>query len=72
MCHFRGWGHSVYTDALKLARTAGCKKLGLFHLNQERTDQQMDQMLADCRQIIADGQDPIECFGIGSDWQMTL
>lgn len=70
--HFKGWGHSVYTDALKLAQEAGCRKLGLFHLNQERTDGQMDQMVADCQQIIAAGDQIIECFGIGSDWQLRL
>lgn len=70
--HFRGWGHSVYTDALKLAKEAGCEKLGLFHLNQERTDVQMDSMVADCQRIIADSKHRIDCFGIGCDWQLTL
>lgn len=69
---FKGWGHSDYTDALKLAREAGCKKLGLFHLHQDRTDLRMDQLVADCRQIAAGGGQQIECFGIGSDWQTTL
>lgn len=70
--HFKGWGHSVYTDAIELAKAAGCDKLGLFHLNQERTDGQMDSMVADCQRIIADSKYPIDCFGIGCDWQLTL
>jgi len=34
------WGHSTYLEALDLGLEAGVKKLGLFHLNQNRTDSQ--------------------------------
>jgi phosphoribosyl 1,2-cyclic phosphodiesterase len=69
---FKKWGHSVYTDALKLAIESGCKMLGLFHLNQERTDSEMDRIVGECKQIISTGNHPIECFGVSGDWQMTL
>ena len=39
------WGHSSYTDALELAFQAGVKRLGLFHLNQERSDDQIDRIV---------------------------
>ncbi len=35
----KGWGYSVYNDALKLALNANIKNLGLFHHNQERVDE---------------------------------
>jgi phosphoribosyl 1,2-cyclic phosphodiesterase len=64
---FIDWGHSVYTDTLELAQKAGVKKLGLFHLNQERTDQQMDEIVKDCRERIAEKGDNLECVGVASD-----
>ena len=64
---FVDWGHSVYTDALELAQKAGAKKLGLFHLNQERTDRQMDKIVKDCRDRIAAKDLNLECVGVTSD-----
>jgi len=70
----RTWGHSVYTTALDLAISAEVKKFGIFHLNQERTDDEVDRMIADCREIInanAKGSN-IECFAVGSDMTFIL
>lgn len=66
----RTWGHSVYTDALRLALDAGVRQLGLYHHNQERTDDDLDEMVADCRQIAA-GK-PLECFALGQDMEILL
>ena len=46
----RGWGHSVYKDALKLALDANVKKLGLFHHNQERFDDAVEAMVDECHE----------------------
>jgi ribonuclease BN (tRNA processing enzyme) len=69
---FIEWGHSVYTDVLKLAQEASVKKLGLFHINQERTDDQMDAMVNTCRQHLADRGLKIECVGVASDMTFKL
>jgi len=69
---FVDWGHSVYTDALDLALKAGVKKLGLFHLNQERTDRQMDDIVQDCRTRIADRGSNLECVGVTCDMEFEL
>ena len=66
------WGHSVYTDVLNLAEKAGVKKLGLFHLNQERTDDQMDDMVKTCRQHFSDHGLNIECVGVATDMTFDL
>ena len=50
--HIPEWGHSSYTSALEVALAAGVKRFGLFHLNQDRTDDQMDAIVADCRQRV--------------------
>ena len=46
--YMAGWGHSTYIEALRVAMRSGVKMLGLFHHNQERTDQQIDAIVADC------------------------
>ena len=66
----RTWGHSVYTDALRLALDAGAGRLGLFHHNQERTDDAVDEMVADCRRIAA-GR-PLECFALHQDMEIVV
>jgi ribonuclease BN (tRNA processing enzyme) len=69
---FIEWGHSAYTDVLKLARQAGVKKLGLFHLNQERTDREMDKIVEICREHLADKGLKIECMGVATDMTFKL
>ncbi len=69
---FLDWGHSVYTDALDLAQKAGVKKLGLFHLNQERNDRQMDKIVKDCRDRIAANGFDLKCVGVASDMVFEL
>ncbi len=69
---FVDWGHSVYTDALELAQRAGAKKLGLFHLNQERTDRQMDDIVNDCRKRIAVKGINLACVGVAGDMEFEI
>jgi len=66
------WGHSVFTETLNLAIEAGVKQFGLFHLNQERTDRQVDKMVEACRQIISDNGHKLDCFAVGWDMTFTL
>lgn len=60
----RGWGHSSYTAALDFALRSGAKRLGLFHLNHNRTDVQMDKIQADCRSRIRSAGANLDCFGV--------
>jgi phosphoribosyl 1,2-cyclic phosphodiesterase len=46
--HRVGWGHSTYLDALHLARQANVKLLVLFHHNPNRTDDELDAIVAQC------------------------
>ena len=66
------WGHSVYKDALKLARDARVKKFGLFHHNQERSDKGIDEMIRDCRTIIKDSHANFECFAVHQGMEIKL
>jgi ribonuclease BN (tRNA processing enzyme) len=50
--HYRGWGHSTYDDALGLAIEAGVEHLVLFHHKPERSDEELDQRVEQCREIV--------------------
>lgn len=47
------WGHSCPDDALEIAQAAGAKTLALFHHAPERSDAQLDQILAEVRTVSA-------------------
>jgi phosphoribosyl 1,2-cyclic phosphodiesterase len=66
------WGHSSYAHVLDLASKANVKKLGLFHLNQERTDDEMDEIIVKCQKIISEGKHPFDCFAVGVDMEFSL
>jgi ribonuclease BN (tRNA processing enzyme) len=68
----RSWGHSRYTDVVKLAVAAGVKRLGLFHLNQRKTDNDIDNMVEHAREMIAKKNRQIECFAVSNTFETTL
>lgn len=68
----RTWGHSVYKDTLRLALDARVKKLGLFHHDQDRSDQSIDEILADCQKIIKERNVSLECFAVYQGMEVTL
>jgi phosphoribosyl 1,2-cyclic phosphodiesterase len=49
---FVGWGHSTHEDAVELALEAEVKRLVLFHHRPERTDDEVDQCVARCRELV--------------------
>ncbi len=69
---FRTWGHSSYVSALELALSAGVKRFGLFHFNQERTDSDIDEMVEDCSKRIAVAGSRLECFGVNCGFTIQL
>ncbi|NTW07364.1 MAG: MBL fold metallo-hydrolase [Syntrophaceae bacterium] len=68
----RGWGHSFYQDALKLALNAGVKNLGLFHHNQERVDDEVELIVDECQKEIARHEKQLECFAVRQGAQLFL
>ena len=58
------WGHSSIQDLLDLALNANVKKLGLFHLNQDRTDDQMDKIISECQADIKKKNSTLDIFAV--------
>lgn len=58
----RGFGHSLYKDALRLAIESNSKMFGLFHHNQDRSDDALDRIVNDCRRIIQEKNSSLKCF----------
>ncbi len=66
------WGHSTYTQALDLAIKSRVKKFGLFHLNQDRSDDAMDAIVKSCRERLRRENIEMECFAVGADMTFEL
>lgn len=69
---FTAWGHSKYTDAAQLAINSGVSRFGLFHINNRRTDDKMDELVESAQEIIRSSGSEIECFGVGSAFEINL
>jgi phosphoribosyl 1,2-cyclic phosphodiesterase len=68
----RSWGHSLYTDTVRLGIKADVHRLGLFHLNNLRTDAKVDAMVRSARKIIHKSDSSIECFAVGNKFKIKL
>jgi len=68
----KGWGHSVYTDALQLALDAGVQEFGLFHHNQDRTDRELDEMVDDCLNTIRTRKSDLQCLAVPAGLEIEL
>lgn len=68
----KGWGHSRYNDAVELAMEAGAKQLGLFHLNQQRSDKEMDVIVQAANEMVKRANHQLTCFGMAMDQTIHL
>jgi phosphoribosyl 1,2-cyclic phosphodiesterase len=68
----RSWGHSVYTDVIRLAMDAHVHQLGLIHHNQDRVDSAVDRIVARCLQIIARKKSHLKCFAVRQGMKIRL
>ncbi len=66
------WGHSSIPEVLDFAQQAKVKQLGLFHLNQDRTDAQMDKIVDECKIELKKNRSNIDCFAVACDFGITL
>jgi phosphoribosyl 1,2-cyclic phosphodiesterase len=68
----RGWGHSTVQDALDLAIDADVQRLGLCHHDPDRTDDQLDQLVEECRTYIKEKGSVLECFACAEGMKLVV
>ncbi len=67
-----GWGHSRMSDVLELSAKASVGQLGLIHINQDRTDDQVDAMVDQCRRFFKDNHLSTSCYAVSADFELFL
>lgn len=68
----RTWGHSTYSMALDLAIKAGVKRLGIFHHDPDRSDDELDRIIADLKQTAARSGSNLDIFAVFEGMQIEL
>ncbi|MBP7736435.1 MAG: MBL fold metallo-hydrolase [Spirochaetes bacterium] len=66
------WGHSCSRDVIDLAMDAGVKRLGLFHINQDRSDAEVDAMVDECVAALKSRHSAMACSAIAQGDEITL
>lgn len=67
-----GWGHSRLSDVLELSAKAKVGQLGLIHINQDRTDDQVDAMVDQCRKVFNENNLSTTCYAVPADFEIFL
>ncbi len=68
----RGWGHSTFQDALDIALDAGVQRLGLFHHDPDRTDDELDRLVDWCRNYVRQKGSSLECFACAEGMKLSV
>ena len=58
-----GWGHSVAEEGVRLAIACGAKRLALYSHDPERTDDQIDQIVTQCKKFVDSAESNLTVFG---------
>ncbi len=70
--HTKGWGHTVYTDTVRLGLDAGVKTLGLIQHNQDRNDDGVDDILKESKKIVKDKSSKMEVIAVSSETEIKF
>lgn len=68
----KGWGHSSIPHVLDLALKADVGQLGLIHLNQDRSDSEMDTIVQNGNRFFSSKNSHTRCFGVGYTFEIVL
>jgi len=68
----RGWGHSTYGDAVALALDSGVETLVLFHHSPDRSDDELDGRLAECRDAVARSGRPLRIIAAAEGLEIEV
>jgi phosphoribosyl 1,2-cyclic phosphodiesterase len=67
-----GWGHSTFRDTINLAIDAGVKRLGFFHHDPDRSDDDLNRIVAGCRRTLTERKVPLDCFCAAEGQRVSL
>jgi len=70
--HHRGWGHSTYEDAVNLALEANVEQLLLFHHKPERSDDEVDRRVEECRALAKRRGGRLDVFAAAEGMTLTV
>jgi phosphoribosyl 1,2-cyclic phosphodiesterase len=70
--HFRGWGHSTYDEAVELALDAGVERLVLYHHKPERSDDEVDRRVDECRALVHRRGSTLEIVAAAEGMTLTV
>lgn len=68
----RGWGHSVYSDTVRLGIGTEARRLVLWHLNQDHPDDQLDEMAASAQEVATSAGSTMECLMARTGLELEL
>ncbi|MBF0551434.1 MAG: response regulator [Deltaproteobacteria bacterium] len=68
----RGWGHSTFQAALELALDAKVKRFALYHYDPDRTDDQINEILQACQEIIDHRGAKLECLAAAEGLEIII
>jgi phosphoribosyl 1,2-cyclic phosphodiesterase len=70
--HHRGWGHSTYHDVVGLAIDSGVERLVLFHHKPERSDDELDRRVEECRALVRERGGNTEVIAASEGMTLTV
>jgi len=67
-----GWGHSTVDYAVEVALAAGVKQLVLFHHDIDRSDEQIRELVAGARRVVAQRGASLQVAAAAEGWELEL
>jgi len=68
----RGWGHSTYAAATRLAADAGVRRFGFCHHDPDRSDDELDTLVLECRQRLTRAGSDVDCFAVREGMELEV
>jgi ribonuclease BN (tRNA processing enzyme) len=68
----RGWGHSSTVATVELAMRLGVEMLVLHHHHPDRSDDDLDEMLLRCRELVAARSSPLKVVAACDGMELEL
>ena len=68
----KGWGHTTFNQALKLAIDARVKRFGIFHHDPDRSDEDLDRIVAELQGRAKEKNANVEIFAVYEGMEINL